>query len=235
MFTTLCFNRWVLGSTLCFINGVIGHIPLGFEAILLAVISLHRLYIVTHPKRSNISPLKAKVLLTCVWLFCFVYIIPVVALESVVYVNPHKLKCDFTIVKYRESYVISRTVLMLLLLGTILSTNIIMFFIATKQASTITGSSVPRRSAVVTTSCICWAYLLSYMPFMLREVIWATNIQPGWYGIFYSYMLTINSIVNPIIYTITNVRFRNYMLKIFLLKNNVVRVHMRRLTQQDWY
>ena len=222
MLTTLCFNGWVLGSALCFVNGVMGHIPLGFEAILLAMISLHRLYIVTHPKDPTISRLKVKLSLAFVWSFCCVYIAPIVMVDSVVYVIPYKSQCDFTFIKYSYHYRVTRAVMMLILLSTILISNIVMFVIATKQASQITGSSAPRRSAVITISSICLAYLLSYTPFMLCEVLWYRNIQPGWYGMFYSYMLTLNTIVNPIIYTLTNVKFRDHLVRMCRLNNNNV-------------
>ena len=194
--------------------------------------SLHRLYIVTHPKDSNVSLLKVKLILICVWLFCLVYIVPIVLVDSVVYVIPYKLQCDFTFVEYNNDYTISRTVIMTILLSTILLTNIIIFIVASRQSSGITGDCLPRRAAVITISSICWAYLLSYTPFMLCEILWLHS-PPSWYGLFYSYMLTINSIVNPVIYTITNSKFRDYMLRIFRQNTNddVVRARFRRLTQ----
>ena len=144
------------------------------------------------------------------------FLVPVTVSKTSVYVGSYGLMCVFSI-RDGTYHNISTMVLGLLLICTVLVSNIIILVIAARhgKSSVKTGRVRPSRAAVITISCICWAYLLSYAPVILLDVV---IDQQDWTKTFSYYMLSINSIVNPIIYTITNVRFRRFMLKLFGLK-----------------
>ena len=154
MLITLCFNSWVLGPALCIVNGVIRYIPGGFEAFLTAAISLHRMHVLTHPLSSYIPSLKVKVSLACMWSFCFVYfLVPVLAVDSVVYVIPRRLMCGFSLVniKHENYHHNSYIVILFFMIIAILISNIIILIIAARRSAARTGRCVAGRCSAAKT------------------------------------------------------------------------------------
>ena len=103
-------------------------------------------------------------------------------------------------------------------MGIIIITNLIILYIAGKFNHH--GSST---KAVVTISMVCWTFVLSYAPLLVYYSIALSGYGlPGWFGIVSSYTVSINNIVNPVIYTFTNKRFAVFMKGLVRLKSKVL-------------
>ena len=70
------------------------------------------------------------------------------------------------------------------------------------------------RVAVVTITIICWTFVISWLPFVIRVILAsATDAVPAWLYVVQIEMLGLNVTLNPVIYTVTNRRFRDFLLK----------------------
>ena len=88
----------------------------------------------------------------------------------------------------------------------IILTNLIILYIAGVV------NNGPRTKAVLTISLVCWTFVLSYAPLLVYYSLALLGKKlPGWFQIVSSYTVSINNIVNPVIYTFTNKRFSMFL------------------------
>lgn len=93
----------------------------------------------------------------------------------------------------------------------VILTNILILYIVSRTTQDQNNRN-PGRKAVVTISLVCWIFVLSYAPLLPLYFPGVTGGKlPGWYQLIASNTVTINLIVNPIIYTFTNKRFAGFM------------------------
>ena len=88
-----------------------------------------------------------------------------------------------------------------------------MLCIAGQYHRSRTGVSAPSRAAVLTVMCICWAFILSWLPYLGLWICQFLKISgvPQTYRLFAEHAITINAIINPFIYTATNNTFRVFL------------------------
>ena len=90
--------------------------------------------------------------------------------------------------------------------------NIYLITMAVKLSRVHTQRARPRVKGTVTVILVCCTYLLSFFPLMVAEGIsYAHDGERGWLFIIAKSSMGINVIVNPVIYTVTNRRFCNFM------------------------
>ena len=87
------------------------------------------------------------------------------------------------------------------------------------------GTLLPRMNTIITISCVCWAFIISYIPTFIVVVMKTIDpyLIPRWFEIIQLYGLSINTTVNFFIYIKTNKRFQNFV-KCLWGKKGVVNV-----------
>ena len=141
-------------------------------------------------------------------------------LHSYAYYHPEYLNC-------MESYLSDATVLYALIgcclsifapMFILVSANVIIVYITAKSGGKAGRSVARNRITVLTVSAICWVFILSYGTIMIDVVFGILNLEtPTWFKVLCVYSLSINVIGNPIVYTITNTRFRRYVIALFTM------------------
>ena len=118
----------------------------------------------------------------------------------------------------------TRAGILLLMICAIFISNIIILKITARHHTNVTGSVFPSSSAMLTTSCVCCAYLSAYAPAIVGIVLYVTGTisLQHWYSTFVWYMLTLTSLANPMIYSITNGKFRSVTSQFFGLTVTVI-------------
>ena len=129
--------------------------------------------------------------------------------------------------KWRKFKQTAGIVLSTVPISMIIITNIWILSIAGKYTRKQTGRGGPKRSAVTMVACICWTFLLSWAPYL---TIWICSLcyirVPKIYVTIAEHAITINAVVNPVIYTATNNTFRVFL-------TNLVR-NRGRIERCDW-
>ena len=147
--------------------------------------------------------------------------------DTIVYFNPYNLDCNWHLhlashielywIIIRCSYILSAMIL-------IITSNICSLLIAAKHVNKRTGELIPCRSAVLTVSCICWVFVASFIPYFICMFV----SVPLWFNTVAENTLAISIISNPIIYTLTNNRFRCFIKeRVFRMITNTTTAQFR--------
>ena len=222
---TLATKRWSLNKAVCFINAFLSAVLCLNEVFLVLSISCYRLWMLKKPSgvRASINKIHIKLFMLLIFLLAAAPVLGFIFSGSFAFYNPYGLQCIESYY-YGDEAVYSTVVgglTLVLPLVIILFTNIAILYIAVKQSGKVGGRV--NRSTVVTISCICWGFILSYGPLYITVCLEAAEVDyPDWVEIFKIYMNSINIILNPIIYTATNSRFRRFMKIVCRCSNNNV-------------
>ena len=216
---TLCTKRWVLDKAICFITPYISAILFINEMLIVTVISSYRLWMLKKPPsvRENINTYHAKLFMLFVLFLAMCPIVGFILSSSYAFYNVYTLSCIASYYYNEEAvYAILLSIIYIVIpMLVIIITNIAILCVVAKQARTVEGRSGINQNTIIIISSICWGFILSYVPFFVILCLEVFNFNyPGWCELLKSYMLSINVIINPIIYTLTNNRFREYLMNI---------------------
>ena len=109
---------------------------------------------------------------------------------------------------------LSATLLLAIPLLLIISANLVILAVAGLYRFRHTGRAVPSWNAFRTVSLVAWGFLLSTLPALLCIAVPAAttgNTFPAQWNILAWELLTLNIWINPIIYSIINLRFRKFL------------------------
>lgn len=101
------------------------------------------------------------------------------------------------------------------LMGTFI-VNIYIICIIIEQA--VVTKRKPCFKPILTIGCVCWIYALSHVPAYVFSILWFAGVYevaPTWLTVFWNCAVSINSVTNPIVYFVTNRRYRSYVLRCF--------------------
>ena len=131
------------------------------------------------------------------------------------------LTCSFVQYKSAVLTMITFVIFFCVPMVTIVGANIVILakFVRSSRDrdDRIQGKPKSTRKATVTISLICWIYIISYIPSALLVVLYMMKVQlPRWSYVSTQYALALNVIANPIIYTMTNRRFADFVQKLFV-------------------
>jgi len=156
----------------------------------------------------------------------FTYIL----LDSYAYYDPAYLSCTASCFTDKEFYIYFMIDFCLTICAPMIilvAANVSIIYITSKSASRTGSSATPNKKTVITLSCICWAFILSYGPYLIFTVLFVIlNLNfypPEWLILITLYCPSINVVSNPIIYTATNSRFRKFVKSLFTMRK--VQVH----------
>ena len=212
MLVTLSAERWILGKFLCFC-AVFRYIPFGVEAMLIAIMSCHRVRVLRSPLRRLLDPHLLKKVLVGVWLFYLITISCLTAIKPVIKYTPSALHCSSfewdnmaaVPAYFRIMRLISGLYLFLPIVITVIANVLILCLVF--SSSTLPR---PKNSKVVrTVSIICWVFIASYIPTVVIFSLPAVGISeiPLWVNCVSMYAVSFNLIANPVIYSFTNKKF----------------------------
>ncbi|KAL5248196.1 hypothetical protein ACHWQZ_G017390 [Mnemiopsis leidyi] len=210
MLLTLSSDGWMLGRTACFLAAFIGDIPLALEGFIIAGISCHKLYILTH----CLQPVRCtrKQMIKVLALFWFISTAVVLLFSfyvtrgMAIYV-PYAMTCIEIAGSY-FSFVFGNVIVLVLPLLLIVVSNIWTLIIVIKRTRQNMGKFLPNSSAITTVSLICWTHIFSYLPVFLVPFIGNMSMVTV-----SSFALSANVIANPFIYTMSYKSFREVVVQ----------------------
>ena len=220
MLITLSARRWVLGEGLCLLSGFFFRFILHIsETFITVVISCYRVWILKKPAavRQNIPLYYVWIVMVVVLCIPLFWVLGYILAGSYVYYLPTDLNCMMTHSNkdnFLFSLKISSIVLIVFPLIVLIVTNVAILWIVAKSTATMGRKAIPNMNTVISIGCICWAFILSYIP---TVILYNMSDPPEFMHLLKVYILSINTIANPIIYSISNASFRNYLKSICCL------------------
>ena len=218
MMVTLAAERWVFGRVLCYC-AVFRYIPFAAEAMLIALMSCHRVRVLAYPLRGHISVGGMRKVLVGVWVFYLVSVPCITGIKPVIKYTPSHLHCssfDWENMAHVPSYLramrlVSGLYLAIPALITIIANVAILTIVLNVSKRSLTCSSGMK--AVKTVSIICWVFVASYVPTVIIFALPALGVAgiPQWVNCFSMYSVSLNLIANPFIYSFTNSKFSLYV------------------------
>lgn len=239
---TLFTQRWVFGSTMCFISGFyLRSSPFDNEVLVFGAFSLYRLWILKKPKRSRDTISTAQVSIVMIVICIIALTLPTLLVTSNLQAKyrPEYLNCVSDAYKEAarsQTSMLINEVFLYCSHGLVFFTNIVILTLVIKQAVYMKKAIL---SSVATLMTITWVYILSYLPVFIRiGLLYQKYPVPSWFYYFQMYVMSIPVVINPIIYTINCERFRTFIKACLCLpveesrKGEVVRSVMSGMSKQ---
>ena len=211
---TLYAGKWVLGTSICYWTAFSQFVPGTVEIITLTSISAYRCYMVKFPFRRPPKAVPTKVLIVLMWLAAMIFpVIFVAANQSTAIFDVRTLACTTNVGLHHRHLALSA----LFLFGIVpvtLTINLNLYILACAIWITPTSPSARtyNKQALITVNAICWIFVLSWVPYVVRAVMTLMSLPlPLW---FYTMQYNLNIIsltFNPIVYSITNRKFRRFL------------------------
>lgn len=220
MFTTLCGNTWILGNFLCRVNAFVINIPAYSEILLIMFTSCYRMWRISCPLSVPMRSKTIKILVSVIWVVSVsVEFVPAfIPEETVAYYEPLYLQCRHSA---RPIYNAGILTLILAPLVVIVIANVVIFIMLRKSDTILTKNGLKGTNschkAAVTILSICAIFIISYAPFILLFLYHLFRTPPNWLLTLCQYSITLNVVMNPVIYTLTNKRFGKFVRR-FVLK-----------------
>lgn len=173
---TLVRGSWVLGNSLCFVNAFFTSTPSIAEILILTAISLHRTWAVRNPFNADVNPTLVMVLILVLWLIALVPPLVWIILDMFSYYDPHNLSCVssvYTDPAMRGVAAAGSVLLVGLPLLVVVICNIYLLYVSIAHNKRM-GQSLSR-VAVVTITIICWTFVISWLPFVIKVDIRGTD------------------------------------------------------------
>ena len=212
---TFLANSWKLGKVGCFLNFYITLAGGVCEIVTLAAISLYRAVLLKNPfLLRGMSEGKIRVGIIGLWMIACIMPLTSFFLESVIFYEPKEMSCSSSLYDTPNIGLYTLFFLLFVLpLCTIFISNIVMLIVSVRYRRRMversgSGEDINMR-AVLTVTCVCWLFLISWLPWIVKIFYKSYGAElPAWYFIFQAHVLTLNVILNPVIYTLTNRSFQ---------------------------
>jgi hypothetical protein len=207
-------GRWVLGKIYCFISAQLTFIPATVNSLTVLLISIYRLWVVTHPF-SGAKEIRVRIILVVTWILSSAGTIISLAYKSSSTFNPVNGKCSSGFYENYKAMVIFKvalTLLALIPLFMIIIVNTVLFFIAVKSSRKLQYNSPANYKALVMVCALSGLFITSWVPYVVYTLMKSRKLDiPRTLDIMAPYCFFLNSFGNPILYTVTNKRFGNYV------------------------
>lgn len=218
---TIISRKWMLGDAMCFIQGMVGYIPTFVELLTLVIISSYRVFVLMKPfEAQNLGKRHGKIIMGIIWGFSVIFVVNAVfIMGQYTFFDPYILACNTSGLS-AEPGQLPYTIICVTLFGglpvmLIIISNVIILYIASKYVSKKSGKKgTISKNAVITVSAVSWVFVISVTPLCLRAMLQVLQVQmPVWFYIMQTETYYLNVACNPIIYTLTNARFKRFITK----------------------
>ena len=225
---TLYGGRWFLGETICFITAFLQFIPGTVEVLNLTAITAYRFNIINNPLKSHPKLKVVKACVLCMWGVAIIN--PVIFIASgksnAVY-DPRNFSCVTDVVLNHKLLVFS-SLLLLAIVPMIITIILNCYSLAYVFFFNHNRCCSSHSTAMITVSSICWVFIMSWIPYIVRVGASITHQElPGWFVIVQHDFNILSVTLNPVIYTITDRRFRMFIKRrLMRLKREVKAVYI---------
>ena len=202
-------KTWTFGKVLCAINGCCTLIFGTAGIYILVIISLHRLKLLSDPFWLSVQQRwKLQLFMAGLWSIASIPSLSIIFSNSTIYYDPYHCSCNNSGKSENDYFTF---ILAFVFLGIpvllIIICNIKILIIAVQYKRKMfreRGASSSNINALVTVTCICWVFIISWIPYAVRVMAETQSAQlPKWFFIFQAHVLRLNVVMNPIIYTCT--------------------------------
>ena len=222
-FITLAAKRWIYGDLFCVVSAFIfRYLPMQNEISIICAMSVYRLWILKMPQayRDSFSTRKVRLLMVLLFL---VSLVP----GTCMFFMDHSHRAVFH-AKFVSCApgILSETTqngFILVMAGLFvgipliicIGTNSLIIYNVIYSAKQI-GTRTYHKSVVMLLLYICIAFILSHFAFFLKIGVIAMGYTvPDWFENLALYMISVNVVGNPVIYTAKNEHFRQYVKTLF--------------------
>ena len=209
-------RTWVFGATMCKIIGYAVSIPAFASINFILIVSIHRYLRCRYPNSAitGIDQKKANIIAVIVWFFSCVFIVYTLIVHGKSDFNAKLAVCSFIYGRDIPNIVIM-SLLTLVPFIVITVINIVLWaYVRTYLKSH--GHSTHTTTALVTTAAVTGLFWVMWSPTVVRfhlSAIKGEDWIPAWLEkMRYLYML--GAYLNPVIYTLINKSFRDFLLSL---------------------
>lgn len=208
---TLHSGSWTLGPVICYLTAFCQFVPGVVEIITLTCISTYRWYMVRFPFRRPPKAVTTKILILLMWILATSFLIVFVTdNKSLAIFDVRTLACT-TNVGLHHRYLVLPALFFFGILPVTLT--IILNLLTLGRALRVTSpAGTYNKQALMTVNAICFIFVLTWVPYLIRAIMAALSLTlPLW---FYTMQYNLNIIsltLNPIVYSITNRKFRRFL------------------------
>ena len=211
-FITYCAGSWVLGHAYCVVMAQIGIIPASANTLTVLAITAYRLRVVSSPLSGIISTSLARGTLMWIWCVALIPTCVFVAYKSTSEFRQNNSRCLSDIYDNETARIPVMTLvglIVLLPLFAITICNIALSVIALKHSAR--RAEVSYR-ALVMVCALSGLFIVSWSPYLVFTFLKmkSPDIPPS-LDLLAFHCIFINSFGNPILYSITNKRFGEYV------------------------
>eukprot|EP00116_Pleurobrachia_bachei_P008073 sb/3468335/ len=198
---------------------MVGYIPTFCELITLVLISSYRVFVLLKPfTAQNLGKSHGKKIMAGVWGLSILFVVNAVfIMGQYTFFDPYILACNTSGLSADRSQ-LAYTITCVTLFGglpvlLIIVSNLTILYIASKYTAKKAGKKAAvSRNAVITVSAVSWVFVISVTPLCLRAMLQVLTVpMPSWFYILQVELYYVNVACNPIIYTLTNGRFKRFI------------------------
>ena len=221
--TSLAADRWVLGEGVCFFGTNLRFICATIELGVITLTSVYRLWKIKRAMPGDVTqPRNVVLVLMVVVVLSVLPGVYLTALQTGLVFYPITMNCcwtyqygvevNSTFVKgLMKSMVIMIKFFPVLLVIIVIVANIVLFVLIFRSSKRA-GGQLPRRETVISLSCVCWMFVLGYIPYTTVQHLNANRVPlPAWINIMAQYLISVNAVCNPLIFLNTNTGFRKWV------------------------
>ena len=209
-FVTYSAGVWVLGGGWCFVQAQLRFAPAMANCLLILAITVHRVVLFTVPLRA-LSNRNATICSVVIWAVAILDTSLTLGLtRSTEKLDDNIGACVSSLMDDHRMVVLVNTIVLILLpLVLITLTNFVICGIAIKHSS----GSDDIRKGITLTCLLSGLFIVSWSPYIVRGIYSLVDggDVPQEISLLAYNCVAINSFVNPILYSVTNRRFRKYV------------------------
>ena len=212
---TYIAGRYVLGKIYCFISAQTSFIYGQVNILTVLAITAYRLHLLRHPL-STVSRCTGKIGLVVIWVIASSTTITCFAYKSDSVFSQKSAKCLSTIYINKDASLHIRVqtgIIIIVPLISIVIINILLFIISFKSSKKYKTSTERNSARALLTVCaLSSVFIVSWIPYLIY-LMWK-GVNPDLPVAVEQTALScimVNSFCNPVLYTMTNRRFGNYV------------------------
>ena len=211
---TLLKGKYVLGDVYCFISAHLSFCPACLNTLTILTLTAHKLRTVCDPLHFSVTTRTAKIVILAIWFIATIPMDVSIGFKSKAVFIQNSAKCFSTIYgPGGTSSTVFRVVIGSLIFVPLLGItifNTILCVIAYRSSTRDSANAARSGTKALTTVCmLSGVFIISWTPYIIY-VMWKSE-EMGLIGI---QAISLDSFVNPILYTFTNKRFGRYVMSV---------------------